>query len=83
MLNRFSVWAALILSILLLVVVVVLAVRGTSCSGLNNCDPFKAVCASAKNEHQFFYSQCDMIRDSCLTGKDWKRDNFSHCNVHI
>ncbi|XP_011294257.1 uncharacterized protein LOC105262096 [Musca domestica] len=81
--KRVSVLAALSFTILLLLVVVVLVVRGSSCGGLNDCDPFKAVCASTRNEHQFFYSQCDMIRDNCLTGKDWKLDHFSHCNVNV
>ncbi|XP_034136519.1 uncharacterized protein LOC117589007 isoform X4 [Drosophila guanche] len=39
------------------------------------------MCATSKNDHQFFYSQCEMVRDTCLTGKDWKSDFLSHCNV--
>ncbi|KQS43017.1 uncharacterized protein Dere_GG26335, isoform A [Drosophila erecta] len=54
----------------------------SSCSTITTCDPFLPVCASSTNEHQFFYSNCEMLRDACLTGKaDWKPDYFNHCNV--
>ncbi|XP_022221828.1 follistatin-related protein 1 [Drosophila obscura] len=53
-----------------------------ACKAIKTCDPFQPICAtSSLNEHQFFYSQCEMVRDICLTGKDWKSDYLSHCNV--
>ncbi|XP_050741918.1 follistatin-related protein 1 [Drosophila biarmipes] len=55
--------------------------RGSACKAITSCDPFLPVCAASTNEHQFFYSHCEMLRDACLTGKDWKTDYFSHCNV--
>lgn len=39
------------------------------CKGLDDCDPFLPICAAYTNEHQFFYSHCDMLREICLTGK--------------
>ncbi|XP_015043628.1 follistatin-related protein 1 [Drosophila miranda] len=53
----------------------------SACMAIETCDPFKPICATSINEHQFFYSQCEMVRDICLTGKDWKSDYLSHCNV--
>ncbi|XP_037719688.1 follistatin-related protein 1 isoform X3 [Drosophila subpulchrella] len=53
----------------------------SACKVIGSCDPFLPVCAASTNEHQFFYSHCEMLRDACLTGKDWKSDYFSHCNV--
>lgn len=41
----------------------------SGCSAITNCDPFLPVCASSTNEHQFFYSICEMLLDACLTGK--------------
>ncbi|KAH8342471.1 hypothetical protein KR059_008973, partial [Drosophila kikkawai] len=55
---------------------------GSACKAMATCDPFLPICATATNEHQFFYSHCEMLRDICLTGKDWKSDYLSHCNVH-
>ncbi|KAH8349637.1 hypothetical protein KR084_003194, partial [Drosophila pseudotakahashii] len=55
--------------------------NASACKTISSCDPFLPVCAASTNEHQFFYSQCEMLRDACLTGKDWKMDYFSHCNV--
>ncbi|KAH8365930.1 hypothetical protein KR093_007403 [Drosophila rubida] len=40
-----------------------------ACKAIEDCDPFLPVCAAFSNEHQFFYSHCDMQRDICLTGK--------------
>ncbi|KAL7733583.1 hypothetical protein ACLKA6_005048 [Drosophila palustris] len=53
----------------------------SACKGIDDCDPFLPVCAAHANEHQFFYSHCDMLREICLTGKDWQTDHLSHCNV--
>ncbi|XP_034482624.1 follistatin-related protein 1 [Drosophila innubila] len=53
----------------------------SACKGIEDCDPFLPVCAAHTNEHQFFYSHCDMLREICMTGKDWKTDYLSHCNV--
>ncbi|XP_059223622.1 uncharacterized protein LOC131997160 [Stomoxys calcitrans] len=80
--RRVSVLAAFCIVVILLLLVIVWVVRGSSCTALENCDQFKAICASSGTEHQFFYSHCDMVRDNCLTGKNWKRDHFSHCNVN-
>ncbi|XP_034657801.1 uncharacterized protein LOC117894723 [Drosophila subobscura] len=55
--------------------------RSSACMAIKTCDPFQPMCATSKNDHQFFYSQCEMVRDICLTGKDWKSDFLSHCNV--
>ncbi|KAH8408541.1 hypothetical protein KR215_007138 [Drosophila sulfurigaster] len=52
-----------------------------ACKAIDDCDPFQPVCAAHFNEHQFFYSHCDMLREICITGKDWKPDYLSHCNV--
>ncbi|XP_017841578.1 uncharacterized protein LOC108599290 [Drosophila busckii] len=52
-----------------------------ACKDIDDCDPFLPICASYTNEHQFFYSHCDMLREICLTGKDWRTDYLSHCNV--
>lgn len=67
--RRASMLVAFGIVILLLLAVLVLVVRGNSCNALKHCDPFKAICASTKTEHQFFYSHCDMVRDNCMTGK--------------
>ncbi|XP_034136520.1 uncharacterized protein LOC117589007 isoform X5 [Drosophila guanche] len=56
-------------------------IRSSACMAIKTCDPFQPMCATSKNDHQFFYSQCEMVRDTCLTGKDWKSDFLSHCNV--
>lgn len=46
---------------------------GNSCKALADCDPFLPICATQTNEHQFFYSHCDMLRENCLTGKgEWR-----------
>lgn len=45
------------------------AAGGASCKALADCDPFLPICATHTNEHQFFYSHCDMLRENCLTGK--------------
>ncbi|XP_037808619.1 uncharacterized protein LOC119601635 isoform X1 [Lucilia sericata] len=79
--KKFSILLAVSITILLLLVVVVIVVTGSSCAALRNCDSFKPVCATNKYEHQFFYSQCDMVRENCMTGTKWKRDHFSHCNA--
>lgn len=42
---------------------------GSACKAISTCDPFLPICATATNEHQFFYSHCEMLRDICLTGK--------------
>lgn len=42
---------------------------GGACKALADCDPFLPICATHTNEHQFFYSHCDMLRENCLTGK--------------
>ncbi|KAH8317272.1 hypothetical protein KR074_010262 [Drosophila pseudoananassae] len=60
---------------------VIVSSSASACRALSTCDPFLPICASSLNEHQFFYSQCEMLRDICFTGKDWKTDFFSHCNV--
>ncbi|XP_016975872.1 uncharacterized protein LOC108042204 [Drosophila rhopaloa] len=54
---------------------------GPACKAIATCDPFLPVCATSTNEHQFFYSHCEMLRDTCLTGKTWIADFFSHCNI--
>ncbi|XP_032598660.1 uncharacterized protein LOC116806454 [Drosophila grimshawi] len=51
------------------------------CKAIYDCDPFLPICATYRNEHQFFYSHCDMLREICFTGKDWQSDYLSHCNV--
>ncbi|XP_037808620.1 uncharacterized protein LOC119601635 isoform X2 [Lucilia sericata] len=66
--KKFSILLAVSITILLLLVVVVIVVTGSSCAALRNCDSFKPVCATNKYEHQFFYSQCDMVRENCMTG---------------
>ncbi|XP_034136517.1 uncharacterized protein LOC117589007 isoform X2 [Drosophila guanche] len=43
--------------------------RSSACMAIKTCDPFQPMCATSKNDHQFFYSQCEMVRDTCLTGK--------------
>ncbi|XP_052847928.1 uncharacterized protein LOC128259538 [Drosophila gunungcola] len=53
----------------------------SACKAIATCDPFLPFCATSSNEHQFFYSHCEMLRETCLTGKTWKMDYFSHCNV--
>ncbi|KAL9874001.1 uncharacterized protein ACN427_012331 [Glossina fuscipes fuscipes] len=68
------------LAIAMILGLVVWSVRGSSCSALNECDSYIPVCAAYRSEHQFFYSQCDMVRENCMTGKIWERDHFSHCN---
>ncbi|TMW45920.1 hypothetical protein DOY81_008999, partial [Sarcophaga bullata] len=80
--KRFSILLAISITtiLLLLVVGVVIVFAGNSCAALRDCDSFKPICASYKSEHQFFYSQCDMVRENCMTGTKWKRDHFSHCN---
>ncbi|XP_017057900.1 follistatin-related protein 1 [Drosophila ficusphila] len=55
---------------------------GLACKAIETCDPFLPICATSTNEHQFFYSHCEMLRDACLTGKGWKTDFFGHCNVN-
>ncbi|XP_075157202.1 uncharacterized protein LOC142230445 [Haematobia irritans] len=82
MFGKVSALAVICIVILLVLVLVVWVVRGSTCDALQDCDQFMAVCASSGNEHQFFYSQCDMVRDICLTGRNWKPDHFSHCNVN-
>ncbi|XP_012156411.1 uncharacterized protein LOC101461796 [Ceratitis capitata] len=83
---RFAIWLTIgILLLLVVLVLVVLAIFGSHpCAGaLDNCDAFKAICASYNGDHQFFYSQCEMLRENCLTGSDWQQDHYNHCNVHI
>ncbi|XP_017488180.1 PREDICTED: uncharacterized protein LOC108376467 [Rhagoletis zephyria] len=83
---RLAVWLAAGGIILLVVLVlVVLAIFGSHpCAGaLENCDEFRAICASYNGDHQFFYSHCDMLRENCLTGSDWQRDHYNHCNVNV
>ncbi|KAH8303823.1 hypothetical protein KR018_008577, partial [Drosophila ironensis] len=78
-------WLLSILVVCLLVCVLAAAslpvIVGSACRALSTCDPFLPVCATSLNEHQFFYSQCEMLRDMCFTGKDWRSDYLSHCNV--
>ncbi|KRK00667.1 uncharacterized protein LOC26535833 [Drosophila yakuba] len=81
--NIYLAWFLIFNIIMFLALSVSLPVLSSSsgCSTITTCDPFLPVCASSTNEHQFFYSNCEMLRDACLTGKDWKPDYFNHCNV--
>ncbi|XP_037932000.1 uncharacterized protein LOC119666793, partial [Teleopsis dalmanni] len=66
----------------LLGVLVWVVLGSASCDRLRDCDAFESICAVYETEHQFFYSECDLERENCLTGKKWKRDHFTHCNVY-
>ncbi|XP_037719686.1 follistatin-related protein 1 isoform X2 [Drosophila subpulchrella] len=81
--NIYLAWFLISDFIMFLALSMSLPVIGSSsaCKVIGSCDPFLPVCAASTNEHQFFYSHCEMLRDACLTGKDWKSDYFSHCNV--
>ncbi|KAH8378995.1 hypothetical protein KR009_002545, partial [Drosophila setifemur] len=77
-------WLLILVVLFLFALAASLPIIGTTssaCKAISTCDPFLPICATSSNEHQFFYSHCEMLRDTCLTGKDWKSDYFSHCNV--
>lgn len=70
----FPLAATLTFSCIALVVLSILAAWGTftpNCIDLRDCESNRPICAinDHQNEHQFFYSHCDMIRENCMTGK--------------
>lgn len=69
--NIYLAWFLIFNIIMFLALSVCLPVLSSNsgCSAITNCDPFLPVCASSTNEHQFFYSICEMLLDDCLTGK--------------
>lgn len=70
----FPLAATLTFTCIALFVLSILAAWGTfttNCIELEKCERHQPICAinEPRNEHQFFYSHCDMIKENCMTGK--------------